>query len=1185
MFTYDLSEYTNLYAAAGNDSASLYAKFPFLANSTDIEAALTTRFSGLDQATIDFLNPQGLTMNQMALAIIDWFDRFSDYATGTIPKVILDKVIFKYTVPLVDPDDSDTYGVDYAYHHPQRYAMDYPSTGFTFDEPGMWKIHIAEYSAGSPRTISVILNNDQMYFAKDYNKTGPDSYGVDSYFIADPNWREFKDGILTPGEYPSTGDPSWYWESFSGSQFEIPNPPDGVDYSIGDKDVAFRYWHQYYTAISPLESNGSLPVGYDGVWYDNLDVDRFGTIGGPIYPVNGAYFFHADASPGGLYMDIFRDIPDWRNCGSITSAHSWVNDAFAYYDANNFKYSFEELMSIHLDFNVVNGSIVVNGVKEIRNYDYFRYGATNPEQGTDKDYRIHKYGMFDAGAFEPRTYFINETDQITSTWYKFKLIVDNYYDYTQAQIDALDKPRIELVPNSLYTTFGGSYGNNFDAMDTVFDRSSLFLPFTPDYWDGSSFWLMSGDYNVAHAGSGLENLQISKIVCSPFDREPKKLESITPYSTNFYTFGVIAPNLSFNTPVLNDSEFFYYATTGQSVTYNRSLKPFNPYSVPEVYITYVNLDKGSEEIRIHIPTALSFVGTTINFKIIDSLSNVVWENTSYYYEPNDFRHVIAFINGRYGPNPAYSPGLNATGDVTLTPGETYTVRATVTNGYGSKQAETTYTVASTPVVSVTNLSVVTGEGLITGKVQNQDSIIIDIVGSDASSYQITPMVIETFSNNSVENCYNWVADLSSLSLDKNKDYTFTVTATNTNGSTVVEEYYNPTFVSVYISNFSSTDISGFVINQETITMTIEGTDQSSYTPPVIVTGTSWTADLTGITFTEGVEYFVSVTATAGWCVDNAYITSTPIIVAITSFNMCAGLEELKFLQAGFDNVTVVITGSDLSSQPTTFYNIVGDLYAADLTTLSFTDGVDYTATVTATGDPGTSFDELTKTYHNIIISADFFKPDYGDAVLSGNIANQYVSSLTIQGSDGSVYSDVPIVINSQIWNADLSDIVFVDGVTYTATIIGSADTCNKSDFISATSKSPTLPYPQSVIVGFNRPSIKHTTRSMKSNIVSSGAMRYTFEFNYAPMHIDDAQHLISLIELYKGKSTPFYIPIPLGSVTSTVKADLASRGYPWGLSALGEAIIKVRLQDDYISYTTDGSQLVTIKLKYIEEVN
>ena len=68
--------------------------------------------------------------------------------------------------------------------------------------------------------------------------------------------------------------------------------------------------------------------------------------------------------------------------------------------------------------------------------------------------------------------------------------------------------------------------------------------------------------------------------------------------------------------------------------------------------------------------------------------------------------------------------------------------------------------------------------------------------------------------------------------------------------------------------------------------------------------------------------------------------------------------------------------------------------------------------------------------------------------------------------------------------------------------------------------------PATVTVTSEIPSTRHTTRSMKTNVITTGARRFMFEFEYAPMTLSDASMIIDSLERYKGRNSYFYMPIP-----------------------------------------------------------
>lgn len=68
--------------------------------------------------------------------------------------------------------------------------------------------------------------------------------------------------------------------------------------------------------------------------------------------------------------------------------------------------------------------------------------------------------------------------------------------------------------------------------------------------------------------------------------------------------------------------------------------------------------------------------------------------------------------------------------------------------------------------------------------------------------------------------------------------------------------------------------------------------------------------------------------------------------------------------------------------------------------------------------------------------------------------------------------------------------------------------------------------PSSVRIGIERPTIVSTSRSLKTTRVGTGAHRYSFEFEYAPMVYEDFAKFADAFELAHGSAREIQIPIP-----------------------------------------------------------
>ncbi len=243
---------------------------------------------------------------------------------------------------------------------------------------------------------------------------------------------------------------------------------------------------------------------------------------------------------------------------------------------------------------------------------------------------------------------------------------------------------------------------------------------------------------------------------------------------------------------------------------------------------------------------------------------------------------------------------------------------------------------------------------------------------------------------------------------------------------------------------------GSYLNSDNVSIVITGSDGSSnqFTATLNPDGT-WNVDLTGVPFIENVTYTATATATnengtaTATDIDSYDIIEPPPILPTVSVNIEVdpGAEQLVGNYSNADTITVTVTGSDGTTN-TYYASLDNGNWSVDLTGVSFSEDVTYTATAVATNSDGTASATDIDSYDIIepppilpTVSVDI-EVDPGMEKLVGTYTNADTVVVTVTGNDGSSDTYYAYLENGN-WSVDLNNITFLEDVTYTATAVAS----------------------------------------------------------------------------------------------------------------------------------------------------
>ncbi len=481
---------------------------------------------------------------------------------------------------------------------------------------------------------------------------------------------------------------------------------------------------------------------------------------------------------------------------------------------------------------------------------------------------------------------------------------------------------------------------------------------------------------------------------------------------------------------------------------------------------------GADGSTANVSDTAGFVlpGAEIDLFVVESVNNVpsqVLEGSS-----SGAISVSVVITGSDGSSQVFAGDavtLNADGtwsaDLSggsFTDGVTYTATVTAADTSGNTATDEASDGHVLPAVEVETFVVASVDNVqnleLSGSSSNATGISLRIEGPDGTFQDVAADDITLNADGS------WSADLGNLTFADGVTYTVTATATdaqnNTATDTANDGYVLPTvdidnFVVESVDDVLGAQIDGQSTNAASITLVVNGSDDSSqsFTGDAVTLNAdgTWSVDLSGGHFVDGVSYTATATATdlsGNTATDTATGGFALPTIAIDEFTVDSVADEqvlkLEGSSTDADSISVVVTGSDDSSQ--TFSGTAVTLnadgtWSVDLSGGTFTDGVTYTATATVTDTSGNTATDAASDGHVLpAVEVETFVVASVDNVqnleLSGSSSNATGISLRIEGPDG-VFQDVAaddISLNGDgTWSADLGNLSFSDGVSYTVT--------------------------------------------------------------------------------------------------------------------------------------------------------
>lgn len=141
------------------------------------------------------------------------------------------------------------------------------------------------------------------------------------------------------------------------------------------------------------------------------------------------------------------------------------------------------------------------------------------------------------------------------------------------------------------------------------------------------------------------------------------------------------------------------------------------------------------------------------------------------------------------------------------------------------------------------------------------------------------------------------------------------------------------------------------------------------------------------------------------------------------------------------------------------------------------------------------------------------------------------------------------------------------GSGYPAFITAPDETYTTSDYTGRLFGDTGMIQPSSVKLVVERPNLQTETRSLRTQVIATGAHRYTFEFSYPPMSQSDAEVLISRFDRYKENEIYLYIPRKaikhLGDWTYNTEKTMSKKPEIIGGGSLGSSEILVDGHEEY----------------------